>query len=83
MFKSDWKTVTREDAYQRYDPSKQVSWKRSGIESRKINEQTEDPCCTICLEGIKDITTLSCGHQFNSSCISRWKLTCPNCRARL
>ena len=83
VFKSDWKTITREDAYQRFDPSNQVSWKRLGIESRKINEKTEDPCCTICLEGIKNITTLPCGHQFHSNCISRWKLTCPNCRARL
>ncbi|KAG2219604.1 hypothetical protein INT45_004855 [Circinella minor] len=80
-FKSDWKKVSDEDAYQRYDPSDQVLWKRLGIESKDIDEETEGPCCTICLENIKDITTLPCSHQFHTSCISRWKLTCPNCRA--
>ncbi|KAG2219725.1 hypothetical protein INT45_006057 [Circinella minor] len=81
-FKSDWKEVTDKDAYQRYDPSDQVSWKRLGIESKDLNAQTKDPSCTICLEDVVFMkTSLPCGHQFHTSCISRWKLTCPNCRA--
>ena len=80
-FKSDWKKVSHEDAYQRYDPSDQVLWKRLGIESTDIAKRTEYPCCTICLDNVIDATTLPCGHQFHNNCISRWKLTCPNCRA--
>ncbi|KAI9276710.1 hypothetical protein BDA99DRAFT_600606 [Phascolomyces articulosus] len=80
-FKSDWKRVLEEDMYQRYDPSNQVAWKRLGIESKRLEENAEEPCCTICLEDVKATKTLSCGHRFHTDCISRWKLICPNCRA--
>ncbi|KAI8148646.1 ubiquitin-related domain-containing protein [Fennellomyces sp. T-0311] len=81
VYKSDWKTVTEEDQYQLFDPSKGASWKRLGIESKASWAGTDD-VCTICLEDmVEKCATLGCGHQFHSNCISSWRLTCPNCRA--
>ena len=43
--------------------------------------------CPICLESCVRISTLSCGHEFCNSCITRWSSeytgSCPLCRASL
>lgn len=39
--------------------------------------------CAVCLNKIKPVQTLSCGHSFHDKCISPWlskNPTCPLCR---
>ena len=46
-----------------------------------ILEPRTDKLCSICLEphDIKDIATLSCGHQFGTPCFYQWCASCPTC----
>jgi len=39
--------------------------------------------CVICLGGLYDVRSISCGHTFHKSCIEKWirkKNNCPICR---
>ncbi|KAI8143929.1 hypothetical protein BJV82DRAFT_578523 [Fennellomyces sp. T-0311] len=77
--KSDWKEVTEKDQYQRLEASKQTQWRRLGFEVEPLHGPTVS-ICTICLEDIsEDSKTLSCGHQYHDTWISRLELMCPSC----
>ncbi|KAG0209911.1 hypothetical protein BGX28_009878 [Mortierella sp. GBA30] len=77
QYTSEWKSVTEEDLYQRFDPSKQTTWRRLIVESAPLSK-LED--CVICLEPMEHQESLSCGHRFHEECYSKWKSCCPNCR---
>ena len=46
----------------------------------------ERDCCSICIEPIKNMCILDCGHKFCNTCINNWisvscpNYTCPMCR---
>lgn len=63
--------------------------KRKATASDKEDTDGQKEQCVICMEDIKQGTTLkvlNCGHKFHSRCIDRWlkrKATCPVCNAPL
>lgn len=57
------------------------------LKRAKTNKKIISESCVICLETFendtKDISTLPCGHQFHTKCITEWMLKskkCPLCR---
>jgi hypothetical protein len=80
QYTSDWIRVEESDNYVLYDTKKAgvTTWKRLVIESKKLGNMD---LCTICLDTLNNITTIPCGHQFHANCISKWHMSCPNCRA--
>lgn len=49
-------------------------------------DSSNDIVCGICLEDMKMMKTLHCGHKFCKTCIHKWcqyKDTCPNCRVNI
>ncbi|KAI8600738.1 hypothetical protein EDD21DRAFT_376361 [Dissophora ornata] len=77
QYTSEWKDVTKEDAYQLFNPNNQTLWRRLIIESAEL-----DDCeiCTICLEKMRGTKLLGCGHRFHGHCYAQWNSSCPNCR---
>ncbi|KAG0242841.1 hypothetical protein BGX31_011504 [Mortierella sp. GBA43] len=51
QYTSEWSTVTREDCYLMFDPSKQVRWRRLVIESVEIS--APENCTIPCFEIVK------------------------------
>ena len=77
QYTSDWKDVTKDDLYQLFSPSKQITWKRLAIESARLGSPEE---CVICLEPMHTTRSLDCGHRFHQACYGQWNLACPLCR---
>ncbi|KAI8600736.1 ubiquitin-related domain-containing protein [Dissophora ornata] len=77
QYTSEWKDVTWEDAYQRFNPDNQTRWRRLIIESAELNDCE---ICTICLEQMGRTEPLECGHRFHGHCYAQWNSSCPNCR---
>lgn len=76
LYTSDWKEVTKDDCYQLFDSSKEISWRQLDIETASLDYDE----CPICLEPLKELETLECNHQFHAECIKRWRGPCPTCR---
>jgi hypothetical protein len=76
-YTSEWKKVTKDDLYQQFSPSNQTTWKRLVIESVELDSLEE---CAICLEPMRTIKTLVCGHRFHEACYKKWIPSCPLCR---
>jgi len=50
----------------------------------KYNEYIDNIQCPICFESLRngmELSKLNCNHVFHENCISRWRDTCPSCRA--
>ena len=58
--------------------------------AEKISQETDDQCCTVCLEEYKSPRLLPCSHTYCESCLegilkqsgTTSNLTCPQCRAQ-
>ncbi|KAI7826163.1 hypothetical protein BC939DRAFT_501846 [Gamsiella multidivaricata] len=77
QYTSDWKYVRSEAGYEVFDAGNQTTWRRLVIESAKMDE-CED--CTICLEPMRNVKPLGCGHRFHGECYAAWMGSCPLCR---
>lgn len=76
QYTSEWSTVTKDDCYLIFDPTKQVRWRRLVIESAQVSAPEK---CSVCLVSIPAATPkLPCGHNIHLACFSKMK-SCAVC----
>ena len=61
---------------------------RAEIEAATTTTKKAMDCCSICYQASssQNVTTLECGHEFHTTCISKWLKVvpkCPMCRFEL
>ncbi|KAG0342551.1 hypothetical protein BG000_003550 [Podila horticola] len=78
QYTSDWTTVTKEDRYARFNPSKQETWRRLVIESVVLGETSVGERCLMCLQQMDKPKKLGCGHHYHAECFQNWN-RCPAC----
>ena len=61
--------------------------RENSVEESDLQLEMNTDCCAICLveyeEGVSEIKTLPCGHNYDKECIDSWlegHTTCPACR---
>ncbi|KAG0269013.1 hypothetical protein DFQ27_005119 [Actinomortierella ambigua] len=77
QYTSEWFDVRPEDMYQRFDPGKQVVWRRLMIQSKPRNDKDD---CIVCLGVKRGVETYGCGHTYHKECFSRIGECCYACK---